>query len=61
MDVAVAVIWWIGLAGALVQAVLVVKLIFLINKVLREITVLGERIREAASGVSEHTAALERL
>lgn len=61
MDTAIQVVWWIGLAGALVATVVILKQVVVILWVLRGIHRLAERIRGAAEGVARNVAAAPRL
>jgi hypothetical protein len=61
MRTAIELVWWIGLVGALVPTVVILKLAFLVVGRLRDILRLAGLTRDAAAGVAAHVAAVEEL
>lgn len=57
MDLITAV-WWIGLIGALVLTLVVLKLVFLVHRVLRDIIRLATIILTASRGVARNVRAV---
>ena len=58
---AIQVVWWIGLIGALVATLAVLKEVALVLRALKDIHQLTERTRDAARGVAANLAATPRL
>lgn len=50
----IQVIWWIGLLGALVATLAVLKEVALVLRALRDIHELAQRTREAAEGIARN-------
>jgi hypothetical protein len=48
MEIAIQVVWWIGLAGALLLTVPILQTVVLVVRALRDIMKLGHWIQEAA-------------
>jgi hypothetical protein len=61
MRTAIEVVWWLGLLGALVPTLVILKLAFLVVGRLREILRLAALTRDAAAGVAVHVAAVDEL
>lgn len=61
MEVAIQVVWWIGLVGALVLTLVVLKQVALLLRVLRDIHRLAELTREAARGVAANLGAVSGM
>lgn len=61
METAVLVVWWIGLLGALVATLVILKEVFLVVGTLRDILYLAERTRHAARGLAHNLLSVERL
>ncbi len=64
MQTAVQVIWWIGIAGALVLTLIILKEVALVLRTLKGIQELARYIRDAALGIAANTqvgAGLQRL
>ena len=61
MSTGLAVVWWIGLVGALAITGLVLKEVFLVIRVLRQILQLVDLTEVAAHGIIVHTAAIPKL
>jgi hypothetical protein len=61
METAIQVVWWIGLAGALILTLVILKEVALVIRALKDIHQLAELTREAAQGVSNNMAAASRL
>ena len=57
----IRVIWWIGLIGALVATLAILKEVSLVLRTLRDIHRLGEATREAARGIAANVAAISKL
>lgn len=58
---AIQVIWWIGLIGALVATLVVLKEVTLVLRTLRDIHGLARHTLKAARGVAENVAAGRKL
>jgi hypothetical protein len=52
MTTTLAVIWWIGLLGALVATLVILKEVFLVLRALRDIHRLAVATRQAGAGVA---------
>lgn len=61
METTIQIVWWIGLIGALVLTVVILKEVALIHKVLRDISHLSGRTRTASQGIAAHVDAAEEL
>lgn len=61
MRTAVLVVWWIGLIGALLPTLVIVKQAFLVVRSLRAILELAERTRTAARGIARNVRPIEGL
>lgn len=64
METTLQIIWWIGLLGALLLTVVILKEVALLHKALRDIWQLARWIRTASRGIAgnvEGTEALERM
>lgn len=61
MEIAIQVVWWIGLLGALLVTLFVLKQVFLLLRVLKDIHRLGEIIRDAARGLADNAVEIPRL
>ena len=60
-DRAIQVMWWIGLIGALIATLAILKEVALVLRALRDIQRLAGITREAAQGVAANLAASSRL
>lgn len=58
MDPLVELVWWVGLAGALLLTLVVLKLVFLVHRVLQDIVRLGRIILTASGGIARNVRAL---
>jgi hypothetical protein len=56
METAIIVLWWIGLAGALVWTLLLLKQVALLLRVLSSILDLARSIRHASRGIAANMA-----
>ena len=56
MDIWVQIVWWIGLIGALLLTVVILKEVALLHKVLRDIYELSRRTDTASRGIANHVA-----
>ena len=61
MRLAIEVVWWIGLVGALVPTLVIVKEAFLVVGTLRRILLLAKSTEAAALGIAEHMAPAAKL
>ena len=61
MRTAIAIVWWMGLIGALVPTLVIVKEALLVIGTLRRILHLAEATHLAAQGIVVHLAAVPRL
>jgi hypothetical protein len=61
MDRAIRIVWWIGLIGALIATLAILKQVTLVLRALRDIHELAEHTREAARGISRNLDAIGRL
>ncbi len=61
MDTSIIVIWWIGLIVALILTLIVLKLVFLVVRVERDILKLAQLILPAAQGIGANTALIDKL
>ena len=57
----VLVVWWIGLIGALIPTLIVIKEVFLILRVLSDIRRLADRTADAAHGIAAHVEPIPGL
>jgi hypothetical protein len=56
METAIQVLWWIGIVAALGLTAVVLKLVFLVLRTLKDIGVLAEHTATAAEGMAATTA-----
>lgn len=61
MHTAILVVWWIGLLGALVPTLVILKQASLVIGTLRDILRLAELTRTAGAGIARHVTAVEAL
>ena len=64
METTMQIVWWVGLIGALILTVVILKEVALIHKALRDIFQLSGRTRDASRGIAAHVdvaAELEAL
>ena len=61
MRTAILVVWWIGLVGALIPTLVILKQAFLVVRVLRDILHLAEHTRTAARGIAANVASVNAL
>lgn len=52
MEIAIQVVWWIGLLGALILTLVILKQVAVLLRTLRGIHQLAELIRDAARGIA---------
>jgi hypothetical protein len=57
----IAIVWWIGLLGALGATLVVLKEVALVLRALRDIRELAGRTREAAEGIARNAEPIEGL
>ncbi|MBI3966215.1 MAG: hypothetical protein HY329_11335 [Chloroflexi bacterium] len=55
------IIWWVGLAGALVATLVILKEVALVLRTLQQILRLAEITREAARGIADNVSAISKL
>jgi hypothetical protein len=60
-DLAIEITWAIGLVGILIPTIIVLKQVAVILRVLKHIEQLGARTLDAARGIRQNVAALEKL
>lgn len=60
-SVTLQVLWWAGLAGALIATLVVLKQVALVIRTLRDIDSLARSTEEAAEGVAANTSAVSSL
>jgi hypothetical protein len=61
METLILVVWWIGLIGALLATLVILKEVAVLVKALRDILQLAELTRDAARGLVRNVQAGERL
>jgi uncharacterized membrane protein YcjF (UPF0283 family) len=61
METLIVVVWWIGLLGALLATLVILKEVVLVVRALRDILQLAERARLAAVGIADHAAGTAHL
>lgn len=61
METAIQMVWWIGLIGALALTLVILKLVALLLRVLRDIHQLAELTRTAAWGMAGNLEAVSAL
>ena len=61
MQRAIQVVWWIGLLGALIGTLVILKQVTLVVRALRDIQRLAEITRDAAQELATNAAAISRL
>jgi hypothetical protein len=61
MRTAILVVWWIGLLGALVPTLVILKQSFLVIGVLQDILRLARLTADAARGIAANTVAVSSL
>ncbi|MBW3623662.1 MAG: hypothetical protein KY468_09680 [Armatimonadetes bacterium] len=61
METAIVIVWWVGLIGALLLTLVILKLVFLVVGALNDIYRLAEFTRTAARGLAGNAASVERL
>ena len=61
MALAIEVIWWVGLVGALIPTVVILKEVALIVRELRHILQLAQLTHRAAEGVAAHVQVVPRM
>jgi hypothetical protein len=61
VQTAIQVVWWIGLIGAVIATLIIVKEVALVLRVLGHIHQLAELTREAAQGVAANATAVSRF
>jgi hypothetical protein len=61
MQTAIQVVWWIGLIGALIATLMILKEVALVLRVLGHIHRLAQLSRDAAQGVAANAAAVSRF
>lgn len=61
MTVAIQIVWWIGIAGALILTLVVLKEVTLVINALRDIDTLADYILEAGEGIAKNVAVESRM
>ena len=61
MRLAIEIIWWIGILGALIPTLVILKEVSLLIRTLSDIHTLAVLTREAAIGISNHVAEAPKL
>ena len=61
MRTAILVVWWIGLVGALIPTLVILKQAFLVVRTLRSILQLAEHTRTAAQGIAANVISVNAL
>ena len=61
MEIAIQVIWWIGLIGALVPILIILKEVALVLRTLNDIYQLASITRDAARGVARNVSVIPSL
>jgi hypothetical protein len=61
MRAAILVVWWVGLVGALIPTLVILKQAFLVVGTLRDILHLAEHTRTAARGIAANVAPVNAL
>jgi hypothetical protein len=61
MRTAILVVWWIGLVGALIPTLVILKQAFLVVGTLQDILRLAEHTRTAARGIAANVASVDAL
>jgi hypothetical protein len=61
MNRAVLIAWWVGLIGALIATLVILKEVSLVLRTLRDIHFLAETTRDAARGIAVNVATVHRL
>jgi hypothetical protein len=61
MELAIIIVWTIGLIGALVATLVILKEVTLIIGALKDILRLSEHTRDAARGLARNVEAVDRL
>lgn len=61
MNTAILIVWWVGLVGALIATLLILKEVTLVIRTLTDIRQLATRTAAAARGVAEHVAPVPAL
>jgi hypothetical protein len=61
MDIAIQIFWWVGLIGALIPTLVILKEVALIIKTLKEIHSLAILTGQAAKGISQNLEAVSAL
>ena len=57
----IAIVWWLGLLGALVATLVVLKEVALVLRALRDIRELASLTREAAQGIARNVEPIQGL
>ena len=61
MEIAIQVIWWIGLLGALVPTLIILKEVALVLRTLNDIYQLARVTRDAGAGVARNLSVIPSL
>lgn len=61
METSLQIVWWIGLVGALILTLAILKQVSLVLRTLRDLHRLAEDTRHAAHGLAESTLEAPRL
>jgi hypothetical protein len=61
LETAILIVWWIGLIGALIATLVIVKEVFLVINALQDILKLAELTRHAARGLVHNLQSVEQL
>jgi hypothetical protein len=61
MEIAIQVIWWIGIIGALIPILIILKEVALVLRTLDDIYQLARLTRDAAGGVARNVSVIPSL
>lgn len=61
MRSAIQVVWWIGLLGAVLMTLAILKEVALVLRALRELDELARMTRKAAEGIASNVATISKL
>ena len=61
METAIEIIWWVGLLGALIPPVVILKEVALVVRELRHILQLAQLTHRAAEGVAAHVQVVPQM
>ncbi|MDQ4077532.1 MAG: hypothetical protein M3220_14960 [Chloroflexota bacterium] len=61
METAIQIVWWLGLAGALIGTLAILRVVELVIRALSDIHQLAKLTREAARGVADNMEGASRV